>query len=171
MFRKQGEMQFHFAMIGMAYVPDEYPLFYDAVNEKGLCMAALSFPGFARYGPIAEEKENIGPFELIPWILGQCNTVEEARWLLDRIQIADFCYSSVLPNTPLHWLIADKYESIVVECLEEGLKVWDNPIGVLTNNPPFDFQLLHLNHYLGLSSQPLKNRMTTSIDYPNCFPF
>ena len=167
MFRKQGEMRFHFAMIGMAYVPDLYPLFYEAVNEKGLGMAGLSFSGFARYMPMSEEKENIAPFELIPWILSQCSTVEEARWLLDRIHIADFSYSSDLPNTPLHWMIADRHESIVVECLEEGMKVWDNPVGVLTNNPPFDFQLLHLNHYLGLSCHPLQNRMTESIDYPN----
>ena len=46
-FRRAGEMRTHYAMIGMAYVAEEYPLYYDAVNEKGLCIAGLNFVGNA----------------------------------------------------------------------------------------------------------------------------
>ena len=46
-FRSMGKMQTHYAMIGMAYISDNYPLYYDAVNEKGLGMAGLNFVGNA----------------------------------------------------------------------------------------------------------------------------
>ena len=62
----------HYAMIGMASVQDGYPLYYDAVNEKGLCMAGLNFVRSAVYGPCAAGKANVAQFELIPWLLGRC---------------------------------------------------------------------------------------------------
>ena len=50
-FRKLPEMKTHYAIIGMAYVLEGYPLYYDATNEKGLSMAGLNFPGSAAYSP------------------------------------------------------------------------------------------------------------------------
>lgn len=32
----EKELTAHYAMIGMAYIAGDYPLYYDAVNEKGL---------------------------------------------------------------------------------------------------------------------------------------
>ena len=84
-FRYMGDMSEHFAIIGMAHVADNYPLYYDAVNEKGLGMA------------------------------------------------------------------------VTVECTASGLQVYDNPVGVLTNNPPFDMQMFALNNYAGLSSRQPDN--------------
>ena len=68
-FRRMGEMKSHYAMIGMAFVQQNYPLYYDATNEKGLSMAGLNFPVNADYKPEAEGLDNITPFELIPWIM------------------------------------------------------------------------------------------------------
>lgn len=151
-FRKAGCLKAHLAMIGMAYIQDEYPLYYDATNEKGLSMAGLLFAGNAYYSNKEEEgKDNISPFELIPWILGQCEDVSEAKVLLERLQLINLPFNEKLQLTPLHWLVADKEQSIVVEPLQEGLKIYDNAIGVLTNNPPFPYQLMHLNEFRGLS--------------------
>lgn len=60
-------------------------------------------------------------------------------------------FSPQMPAASLHWIIADKNEAIVVESMTDGLHVHDDPAGVLTNNPPFDLQMFHLNNYLGLS--------------------
>ena len=71
-FRETEAFQKHFAFIGMAFVKDGYPLYYDAVNEKGLCMAGLNFVGNAHYSKIEKGKINLAQFELIPYILGKC---------------------------------------------------------------------------------------------------
>ncbi len=162
-FRRMGAMEKHFAMIGMAYVVEDYPLYYDAVNEKGLGMAGLNFPGLADYKPEAEGKDNIASFEFIPWILGQCATVAEARVLLSRMNLAKINFSEQLPASPLHWMISDREESIVVESVTEGLKVYDNPVDVLTNNPTFDMQMFHLSNYMNLSTEAAENRFAKDL--------
>ena len=142
-------------MIGMAYVADDYPLYYDAVNEKGLGMAGLNFVGNAKYQDVQTGRENVAQFEFIPWILSQCATVLEARKALEKMNLVGTPYSEKLPCASLHWMIADKDAAIVVECVEDGLHVYDNPVGVLTNNPPFPVQMFMLNNYMHVSpSQP-----------------
>lgn len=156
-FRALGTMEHHYAMIGMAYISEGYPLYYDATNEKGLSIAGLNFPGNADYKAYAEGKDNIAPFELIPRILGQCASVSEARELLKRINLWNESFSSELPLSPLHWIIADKECSVTLESVKTGIRVYDNPVGVLTNNPTFDYHLLHLNDYMHLTSAEPRN--------------
>ncbi len=157
-FRRMGEMKTHYAMIGMAFVQDEYPLYYDATNEKGLSMAGLNFPENADYKSEDPEKDNVAPFEFIPWILGDCATVKEAREKLDRISLLNEDFSPELPLSPLHWMISDRDESIVVESVKDGLKVYDNPVGVMTNNPTFDYHLTNLANYMAVSPRDPENR-------------
>ena len=163
-FRFRGELPRHHAIIGMAYVTEGYPLYYDAVNEKGLAMAGLNFPGYAAYQPVEEGGCGVAPFELIPWVLGQCATVEEAKALLTGLTLVEEHFSRDLPLTPMHWLAADREEALVVEPLADGLHLRDDPVGVLTNSPPFDVQLLHLTQYLGLSREPLENRLAPGLE-------
>lgn len=163
-FRKAGELYDHYAMIGIAAVVNDYPLYYDATNEKGLSMAGLNFPGNAEYKPIAEGKDNVSPFEFIPWILGQCADVEEAKELLEKINLVEINFSEELPLSPLHWIISDRYKSITVESVKDGLKIYDNPIGVLTNNPPFDMQMFNLNNYMSLSKETPTNNFSKDVD-------
>lgn len=63
----------------MAYVTENYPLYYEAVNEKGLGIAGLNFVGNAQYNKKIKGKDNITQFEFIPWILSQSTTVKEAK--------------------------------------------------------------------------------------------
>ena len=162
-FRAAGMLEQHYAMIGMATVEDGYPLYYDAVNEKGLAMAGLNFPGNADYKPAADEKDNVTPFELIPWILGQCADLTQARALLEKLNLVQIPFSPRFPLTPLHWIISDRQGSLTVESVKEGLKVYENPVGVLTNNPPFDIQLFTLNNYRNLSPDQPENRFSQSL--------
>ncbi len=157
-FRRAGELQSHYAMIGMAYVVDGYPLYYDAVNEKGIGMAGLNFPKNAHYNSHEGQKDNIAPFEFIPWVLSQCENMKEVRALLERLNLVDVSFSEELPVSPLHWMISDGTESLVVESVADGLKVYDNPVGVMTNNPTFDVQMQYLCNFMNLSPHPAQNR-------------
>lgn len=162
-FRKLPALTTHYALIGMAYVKDNYPLYYDATNEKGLSMAGLNFPDNACYYDTAEGKENVTPFELIPRVLGMCATVSEACTMLQNINPVHIPYSDELPLTPLHWLLSDASESVVIETTKEGLMVYPNPTGILTNNPPFPLQMFQLNNYMSLSCNPASNTFSDKL--------
>lgn len=162
-FRKMGTIRQHYAMIGMAHVEGEFPLYYDAVNEKGLGMAGLNFVGNAWYNEINRKKENVATFEFIPWILAQCATVREARKLLERINLMNVLFDASLPLAQLHWIIADSTECITVESVKTGLQIYDNPVGVLTNNPPFNEMMFQLSNYMNLSPKEPQNHFSDKL--------
>lgn len=153
----------HYAIIGMAHVSNNYPLYYDAANEKGLCMAALNFVGNAVYQNEAGKKENISFFEIMPRILSSCKTVGEAKELLYKINIIKKAFGE-FEVAELHWIIADKNECIVLECVKDGAFIYDNPYGVLANNPPFPIQAANLNNYMNICAAPAKNRFSEKLD-------
>lgn len=163
-FKKNQEYTVHYGMIGMASVAENYPLYAEAVNEKGLCMAGLNFPGNACYKEEKEGAVNVAPYEIIPWLLGGCSTVKEAREMLANVNIIELPFTEKLPTAPLHWMLADREECIVLEAVEEGLKIYENPWGVLTNNPPFPFYQSYLCNYMNLSSQPPVNQFSQELD-------
>lgn len=163
-FRFTGKSLSHYAMIGMAFVQENFPLYYDATNEWGLSVAGLNFPGNAFYPKKDKSKNNVAPFEFIPYILSNCKSIAETRKLLKNINICDENFSKNLPHSPLHWIISDKNESIVVEPLREGIKVYDNPVGVLTNNPTFDFHLTNLSNYINLTAKEPNNRFSDKLN-------
>lgn len=163
-FRHMGEMKHHYALIGMAHLAGNFPLFYDAINEKGLGMAGLNFVSNADYKPFAPGKDNVAPFEFIAWILSQCTSVKEARLLLDKINLVNTPFSDQLPLAQLHWIIADQEEAITVESVKEGLKVYDNPAGVMTNNPSFDQQMHNLSNFMNLSPKSPSNHFSGKLN-------
>ena len=163
-FKEKEDIKSHYAIIGMAYIAENYPLYYDAINEKGLGIAGLNFVGNAVYQDKVEQKDNIAQFELIPWILCQCSTVKEARALIEKINILNVPFNDNLPLAQLHWIIADSQEAITVESVQDGIKIYDNPVGVLTNNPPFDKQLFALNNYMHLSPKSPENTFAKFLD-------
>ncbi len=155
-FRNCTHLSQHHAMIGMATVADGYPLYYEATNEHGLSIAGLNFPNNATYLSKARGKTNIAPFELIPWILSQCKDLTEAKAILQKCSIWKLPFNREYSLSPLHWMIADKTGSLAVEPMADGLKIYDNPIGVLTNNPPFDYHLYHLADFRNLTPKEYK---------------
>ena len=172
-FRHLAPLTTHFAIIGMATVaPSDgqpYPLYYDAINEHGLGIAGLNFPGNAVYHPVTDGRDNLAQFELVPWLLGQCRTVADVKVHLENLNLADTPFSDQFPPAELHWLIADADSAIVVESVADGLKIYDNPIGVLTNNPPFPIQSFRLHDYLNLSAAEPTNQFAPALDLqPYC---
>lgn len=159
-FRYVKALKTHYAMIGTAHITENYPLYYDAMNEKGLGIAGLNFVGNAHYGEVTSGKNNVAQFELIPYILGQCASVGEARELFKNINITDTSFSQGFPIAKLHWMISDRSESVTVEATAGGLNVYDNPVNVLTNDPPFGEQMLRLSDYMSLSAKPPRNLLS-----------
>lgn len=155
-----AEFRTKYAMIGMAHVAEGTPLYYDVVNEKGLAMAGLLFAGNAVYQKRQEGKDNIPSWALLPWILGQCETVAEARELLERIAVTDEPFSEALQPSPMHWMLADAAQCLVIEQMADGLHLYDNPIGVLANNPPFPFHRENIRQYLNVTADPAQDRFS-----------
>ena len=155
-FRHLDKHESHYALIGMAHVFEEYPLYYDAMNEKGLGMAGLNFVGNAKFYEAKEGKNNVAAFEFISWILSQCASVKEARVVLENTNVCATPFNEHFPVAELHYMISDENESIVVECMEDGMHVYDNPTHVLTNNPPLPMQLFRLNDYMYYQTNSLK---------------
>ena len=150
----------HYAIIGMAVVGGEYPLYFDATNEAGLSMAGLRFAGNAVFNKGKKGKKNIASFEFIPWVLSKCKSIYEAERLVENVNITDDAFSEQMPPAPLHWIIADRNGAITVEQTVKGLNVYQNPVGVLTNNPEFDMQLLNLANYMTLSAKEPESLFT-----------
>ncbi len=165
-FRNLPPLSHHHAMIGMATVVEGYPLYYDAMNEHGLCMAGLNFVGNAVFEKTPISPVPLATFELIPYLLGNYKSVAEVKEALDRICILDTAFSEELPCAELHWIIADKTDTIVLECQEDGMHVYDTPLGVLTNNPPFPHQMQHLSNFRNLSAEESQNRFCKELSLP-----
>lgn len=156
-FRTMGSITCHYAMIGTAHIEEGSPMFYDAANEKGLAMAGLNFVGNAVYRDEEAGKDNVATYEFISWILSQCANVAEARGLLQNLNLTNAALRKDLPAAQLHWIIADQNACLTVESVQEGIHIYDNPTGILTNNPPFNEQMFQLNNYMHLSPKPPQN--------------
>ncbi len=163
-FKNGSEIKNHTALIGMAVCENNYPLYFDATNEYGLSIAGLNFPGNAVYFKSDNNKYNVASFEFIPWVLLKCKTTEDARNLIKKTNITDESFSHDMPPAPMHWFIADKQKSITVEQTTDGMKVYDNPAGVLTNNPTFDFHMTNLSNYMGAGAEVIKNRFSDKLN-------
>lgn len=149
-----------YALIGTAAVQKDTPLYYEAANEKGLAMAGLNFPGLGCYLDPKEGFDNITPFELLPWILGQAASLEEARKLISRLNLTNQAFSPETPLFPLHFMLSDASGSLVLEPTAAGLNVYDNPYNVMTNAPGFEYHCWNLQQYLHLSPKNQENHFS-----------
>lgn len=147
----RGVMGNRYALVGTATVVEQTPLYYDGMNEAGLAMAGLNFPHSARFPPEKAGAENMPVYALLPTLLGGCGSVDEAVTRLGQIHLCDRPFRPDYPTAPLHWMVADRQRAVVVESTAGGVQVYDNPVGVMTNEPPFPEQLRHWADYAHLS--------------------
>ncbi len=162
-FLREGAFDAHLAMLGTAHQRGGMTLYYDAVNEAGLAMAALNFGDSAVYHLPCGKRYNVASFELIPFLLGQCRTVVDAVKVLLEVNVVPDSVAHDLPATPLHWLLADKTRAVTVESTKRGLEIHENPFGVLTNAPDFSYHVGHLSEFLGLSPTPPENHLCPEV--------
>ena len=156
-----------FAIIGCAAMFEGMALYYDGANETGLCAAALNFPNFCEYHAKKSDKHNVASFELIPFILGECKNVSEAVYLLEKTNITPDAFSDKLSATPLHWMFADESRAVTLESTTDGIKIHENPFGVMTNAPDFRYHVTHLSDHMDLSPRPAQNNLCPSCEIKN----
>ena len=152
-----------YAMAGVGVMGGDGPMYFDAINEWGLCSAALNFSHFAAYSHGISDN-SVKSSNLITLALGLCRNVREVREMLGRISItADEAYST--EPSGLHWIFADKTDCITVESVKDGLKIYDNPLGVMTNAPEFPYHLTRLADFSSLEAANPESRFTHSPPY------
>ena len=166
-YQLKNNLLVKYAIIGMATVVDDYPLYADAVNEYGLAMAGLYFPHNAYYNNYDAKKTNVTSYELIPFILGNFKSIKELKDILYTLNITNESFNDKLPVADLHWMISDGDNCIVIEQVKSGLKVYINKVGVLTNNPEFPYHLTNLNNYINLSPKNKENTFSNKINLYN----
>ena len=128
------------------------PLYTDGMNETGLTVGVLYFPGFSQFQDIIKSKESssINSVDLAPYILGQFQSVQEIKDALPKIRVVrnEEVAKSFGAPAPLHLVVVDKTgASIVIEYVKGQLAIHDNKIGVMTNSPSYDWQILNLRNY------------------------
>ena len=164
-FLHMGVSEQHYAIIGTAHIANGYPLFYDAVNEKGLCMAGLNFVGNACYAArTADDSDNVAQYEIYPMDSQPVRRHSRGKSVYPTAQSPGHAVPCADDRRrQLHWIIADKNQTITVESMADGIHVYENPAGVLTNNPPFPEQMFRLNDYMHLSPKQPQNHFSTEL--------
>ena len=165
-FKHIDSIKEHEAIIGMGIIVDGYPLYFDGVNESGVAMAGLNFPMSYHSFDYDKSKVNIASFEFIPYILSRAESLTDVKKLLENLSITNDNFSEKLPASPLHWMIADKTGSIVVESTIKGLNIYENPVGVLTNEPEFPFHMFNLNNYQNVKAKDPENNFIKNLNMP-----
>ena len=162
--RNFSAVQNELAILGIGTVKNGYPLFYDAMNEHGIAMAGLNFIGNARFHEAEESCFNIPQYALIPFILGKCKTLDDAKSVLSRCRILKDSFDNSTPPSELHYFLTDGDRSLTAGPAENGIAVYENEVGVLTNNPPFPYHVNNLSNYINLTSDEPKNRFSDRLD-------
>lgn len=135
----------------------------DGINEKGLAIGVFYFPGFAGYSKITADNKAkaLSPIEFSNWVLTQFATLEEVKAGLSNVVIAPTVYKDWGNEVPpFHYIVYDKDgKSLVIEPIDGKLVTYDNPLGVFTNSPTFDWHMTNLRNFINFKAEnaaPLK---------------
>jgi len=146
----------------------EKPNIVDGMNEKGLAVGTFYLPGFTQYQAFdaAFADKSLGPLDLANYILSRFATIEEVRAGLEGIRIVPVVEAALGFSPPLHFIATDPSgEAIVVEYIDGELVVFDNPLGVITNAPNFDWHLTNLRNFINLSPTALPKVTLDKLDF------
>lgn len=127
----------------------------DGINEAGLYFSIQYLPGYSEYPAVPEGQDSKALSQLFDvgnFLLSTCANVNDVKNAMQNVIV----WQDEVPQVPekigLHYAIHDADGgSIVVEYLKGQLRIYDNPVGALTNSPPFEWQLINLGNYLNLS--------------------
>ena len=125
----------------------------DGVNEQGLYVGAFYFPDYASYSDATKDNaaRAMAPYEYANWLLGNFATVEEVKANFDKVVLVPVVVD-IKTVPPVHFVVHDKTgKSVVIEPLAKRLKIYDDPLGVVTNSPTFDWHMTNLRNYVNLT--------------------
>lgn len=132
------------------------PIVSDGINEKGLIVGENEFPGYAGYQEFKAEyaDKTIAQYDVVTWLLGNFASVAEVKQAIGRIRVSKG-NNARTGNTDiwLHYAVHDRDgNSLVIEYVGGELKVYDNPLGVMTNSPTFDWMQTNLKNYINIKA-------------------
>ena len=143
-----------YGIVGLNFMDKK--MVVDGINEKGLYVGALYLPGYASYPKVKPEtsSKSMAPEDYVAWVLANFSTVEEVKKNYNNVILVQNPQKEIGGQSfPGHFIITDKTgTSIVIEPIDESLKIYDNPLGVLTNSPSFDWHMTNLGNYANLSA-------------------
>ena len=130
------------------------PHIIDGLNEKGLTAGMFYFANYVGYNePGDAASDAIAPWELCTWILGRFASVDELLLSLDQVRVCSVELEEFGFAPPLHYIVMDATgDCVVLEHIDGQLVVYDNPLGVITNSPSFDWHVTNLKNYVNLSA-------------------
>lgn len=146
----------YYSFIGIGQEADGLLGFFDGVNEKGFAAAALYFAGYAKYNIPAKntKKEPVAALDFLHYILGRCGSIDELEEILQQISLVGMPDPITQTVAPLHWIATDKSgKCVVIEQTGKGMKLFENPIGVMANSPDFSWHMTNLRNYMDVSSK------------------
>ncbi len=129
------------------------PITIDGLNEKGLAVGLFYFPGFAKYQEVIprDAAKALAPWELGCFLLGTCSDVKQALAAAQGVLVGDVVQKDMGIVPPAHYIVNDASgKSVVLEYVGGQLKVHDNPFGVMSNSPTFDWHMTNLSNYVTL---------------------
>jgi choloylglycine hydrolase len=130
------------------------PVVLDALNEKGLAVGLFYFPDYAQYQEIGPQDvaKSLAPWELGAFLLGTCADVQEAVEAVKQVRVGAAVQKDMGFVPPCHYIVNDAQGGcVVLEYVGGKLQIYDNPLGVFSNAPTFDWHLTNLQNYVKLS--------------------
>ncbi len=127
----------------------------DGINDQGLYVGLFYFPGYASYAEATKDNaaRAMAPHEYANWLLGNFATVDEVKANFDKVVLVPVVLEALEQAAPVHFVVHDRSgKAVVIEPLDKTLKIYDNPLGVLTNSPTFDWHMTNLRNYVNLTA-------------------
>ena len=127
----------------------------DGINEAGLYVGLFYFPDYASYADATKDNaaRAMAPHEYANWLLGNFATVDEVKANFDKVVLLPVVVEAIEQPAPVHFVVHDRSgKSVVIEPLNKSLKIYDNPLGVVTNSPTFDWHMTNLRNYVNLTA-------------------
>ena len=143
-------------------------LLTDAMNEKGLAVGLFYHPGFAEYPEFdpAKASNTISAEDVPIFILSQCATIKDVRDLISAVRVVPVVEETLGIPIPAHWMVTDASgESIVIEFTDKKVKIHENPLGVITNSPNYDWHMTNLRNYVNLSQVAIPKTKIGELDF------
>ncbi len=146
----------------------EKDVYVDAMNEKGLAVGLYYHPGFAEYMEYKRDQaeNSITAFDVIAYILSQYATIDEVKRGMEDVRIVAVVEEAIGIPVPAHWMVTEPSgKAIAIEILNSELRIFDNPLGIITNSPNYDWHMTNLRNYLNLSPVALPTKNVEDLDF------
>jgi choloylglycine hydrolase len=131
------------------------PAATDGINDAGLYAALLYLPGYADYQPAdgVPTSELVSPDEVASLVLAGAGSVRAAIDVVSDVTVWNRIEDVLGSALPIHLVLHDAGgDAAVVEWVGGERCVHENPVGVCTNAPPFDWHVTNLRNYVNLSA-------------------